>query len=373
VLLALAAIVALPVIRFAAHKLGGAVPIDRSSQEWRAREALVARGRVFVSSSPATTGVDLSRPPGDPDPVSADTVECRYVPGPARATTPKFDCALPSGEVLRVKYGRSPELPAETAATRLLGALGFAADRITMVRRVRCIGCPPWPYHLRFFFDHFFAGSLVDLLAEDSYPRDFDWVAVERKFPGRAIEVGEYEGWEWHELSRVSESAGGATRAEVDAFRIMAVFLAHWDNKAQNQRLVCDGETGDKDATAPCDRPLLMMQDVGGTFGPTKVDFQRWSTTPIWSEAATCSVSLESMPFQGATFEPVQISEGGRSLIAGRLRQLSDAQIRTMFESARFPDPVTGAIPGDVTKWVEAFQDKVRQIADRPPCPALPQ
>ena len=29
-----------------------------------------------------------------------------------------------------------------------------------------------------------------------------------------------------------------APRAEVDAFRILAAFLAHWDNKSQNQRLV---------------------------------------------------------------------------------------------------------------------------------------
>ena len=27
--------------------------------------------------------------------------------------------------------------------------------------------------------------------------------------------------------------------------------------------------------------------------------------------------------------------------------------------------------PGDITAWVRTFQEKVRQIADRPPCPSL--
>jgi hypothetical protein len=114
------------------------------------------------------------------------------------------------------------------------------------------------------------------------------------------------------------------------------------------------------------------MQDLGATFGPTKVRWARWSQSPIWSDAARCTVSLEAMPFKGGHFTPVQISEGGRAWLAGRLTQLSHAQIQALFQSAGFPDPASWRATGDVSLWVKTFQDKVREIADRPPCPSLP-
>ena len=42
------------------------------------------------------------------------------------------------------------------------------------------------------------------------------------------------QGWAWWELKDVN-----APRVDLDALRLLAVFLAHWDNKADNQRLVC--------------------------------------------------------------------------------------------------------------------------------------
>ena len=61
----------------------------------------------------------------------------------------------------------------------------------------------------------------------------------------------------------IDPSRGGATRDEVDALRLMAVFLHHWDNKSSNQRLTCVGPT-----TPDCAHPLAMIQDVGSEFGP---------------------------------------------------------------------------------------------------------
>jgi hypothetical protein len=113
-----------------------------------------------------------------------------------------------------------------------------------------------------------------------------------------------------------------------------------------------------------------MVQDVGATFGPTKVRYEKWEATPIWADAAGCIVSLEKLPYKGGHFQPIQISEEGRLLLANRLSQLSEPQIRALFQTARFPDP-RGGPPGDVSDWVQAFQDKVRQIAVRPACPPL--
>jgi hypothetical protein len=370
--IALAVICCLPLARFVQLRLAPEFTIDHGSAAWKAREALIARAKVFVKSPPDIRALDLSVTPNDPQPFDpAVAVECRYVPKPIRATTPKFDCRLPDGDVVKVKYGITPERPGEVAATRLLAALGFGADHVTMLPKLRCIGCPPFPFQLRLIADWFFASSLLDALINESSIHDFTWVAVERKMKGRAIEVDPYEGWDWRELPLVDPSKGGATRAEIDALRLIAIFLSHWDNKASNQRLVCEQGAGGDDPMAPCRSPLLILQDVGATFGPTKVQHDAWAATPVWADPDTCVVSLENLPYRGGNFTPIQISEGGRALLAGKLTQLSETQMRALFQAARFPDAESGGVTGDVAAWVKTFQDKVRQIADRPACPSL--
>ena len=53
---------------------------------------------------------------------------------------------LDGGEVVKVKYNRNPEIQAEVAATRLVSRLGFGADRVEIVPRLRCYGCPRFPF-----------------------------------------------------------------------------------------------------------------------------------------------------------------------------------------------------------------------------------
>ncbi len=78
-------------------------------------------------------------------------------------------------------------------------------------------------------------GKVMDTKAHE----DFEWVAVERKHYGRPIETQDVEGWAFFELDLIDQKKGGAPRAHVDALRLLSVFLAHWDNKSENQRLVC--------------------------------------------------------------------------------------------------------------------------------------
>jgi hypothetical protein len=143
---------------------------------------------------------------------------------------------------------------------------------------------------------------------------DFEWVAVEQRFPAPAIETDRITGWEWRELDQAE-----APRAEVDAFRLLAAFLAHWDNKSQNQRLVCLDQVSPKakaTSGAVCERPLAMIQDLGASFGPPKVNLARWRDLPVWHDRTTCMLSMRALPFEGATFEDVTISEAGRALAA---------------------------------------------------------
>ena len=81
---------------------------------------------------------------------------------------------------------------------------------------------------------------------------------------------------------------------------------------------------------------------------------------------------MKDMPYEGATFVTVRISEEGRRFLAGMLRQLSEEQIRALFTAARFPEHHSRRDAGaDVDgTGCAAFQQKVREIADRAPCPS---
>lgn len=56
-------------------------------------------------------------------------------------------------------------------------------------------------------------------------------------------------------------------------------------------------------------------------FGPRKIDLKEWRRTPMWTEDRTCTVSMNSLPYDGGTFKDVQISEQGRLLLGKRGRE----------------------------------------------------
>jgi hypothetical protein len=114
-----------------------------------------------------------------------------------------------------------------------------------------------------------------------------------------------------------------------------------------------------------------MLQDIGSAWGPRKVDLPEWEKAPIWSDRSSCTASMDHLPYHGATFTPVRITDAGRKHLGGLLSQLSDAQLADLFRSARFDQP-TGLLTKHSTpvpEWVRVFKAKTRQITDGPPCP----
>ncbi len=92
----------------------------------------------------------LTNPAGAP--ALTEPVQCRYAYDEPSGTSSKFDCVLKSGHVVKVKYGRNPEVHAETATSTLLTTLGYAADHVSIVPRLRCYGCPRYPFLLSRLF-----------------------------------------------------------------------------------------------------------------------------------------------------------------------------------------------------------------------------
>ncbi len=239
-----------------------------------------------------------------------------------------------------------------------------------VVRAVNCAGCPQYPYHS--IRCHTLVGAQWPCfptgLNFDRVTR-FESAVVEERLKGRRIEAGSDQGWAWYELDKIDPAKGGSSRAQIDALRLLAVFLSHWDNKAENQRLVCPpgGDLPD----GGCASPLALIQDLGGTFGPAKLDLHNWKNTPVWADARACRVSMERLPFEGGTFEDRVISEAGRLFLLPLIEQFSREQIEGLFKGARADryDSVR-ADNRSPSRWAAAFGEKVRQIRNAGPCPS---
>ena len=276
--------------------------------------------------------------------------------------SPKFVCETSPGHEVKVKYGpRNAEVFGEVLSTRLFWALGFPADRMYPVR-VRCHGCPRDPSA-----SPEMAGDVVE----------FDPAAIERKLPGRAMETKGDSGWKWSELEDIGPGSPPGARAQRDALKLLAAFVQHTDSKAANQRLLCP--EGQEVGRTGCRSPVLMVNDLGLTFGHAgllnknkdSVDLSTWAKVPVWKDAAQCVAEL-SGSFTGSLSDP-KISEAGRAFLAGLLVQLTDAQLRDLFESARVKrrssepsgDPDKDGPPARVDEWVKAFKLKRAQIVDQ--------
>ena len=165
--------------------------------------------------------------------------------------------------------------------------------------------------------------------------------------------------------------AGGAPKAQRDALKLLAVFIQHSDNKVQQERLLCP--PGGRTPDGGCDKPFMMLHDVGLTFGhanlfnganTASVNFEDWASTPIWRDAKACVAHMRRS-YTGTLGDP-QISEAGRQFLADLLVQLSDQQLHDLFEVARVDHrsrkPGTEAPPASVDEWVSAFKQKRDEI-----------
>jgi hypothetical protein len=332
---------------------------NASSSDYRA--SVIARAKVWQPTDVAT--MDLKTGPSAPKAFALnETVTCTYVKEKLGGKTPKFACKTDENDQLKVKFGGdNGEVYAEVMASRLLWAIGFGADHMYPVRVV-CRHCP----------------SLLNGVIRSSKESIFDPATIERKMPGEAFKPD--EGWSWKELDLIDEKAGGATRAERDALRLLAVFIQHTDTKPEQQRLLCLGETKQDHAgkgPMPCTRPFMLIQDLGVTFGhankfnenaPGSANLAAWSKTPVWHDENSCVANLPKSAT--GTLENPPIGEAGRRFLAGLLTQLTDTQLHDLFEAARVtlrlrdPESVTSGF-ATIDEWVAAFKQKRSQIVDR--------
>ena len=342
------------------------------------RRLIMSRAQVWRPIDTASLNLLTGPRIADGFPFDA-TVTCDYHFPEKRLSgvTPKFECALQPGgkDIVKVKYGvDNGEVYAEVASTRLFWALGFVVDRMYPVR-VICRNCPLDPF--KEGKEDWHLGRSANVAT-----RAFDVAVIERDVEGEEVEVPGFEGWAWPELDVVDGEAGGASRAQVDALKLLAVFVQHVDNKPEQQAIVCADARPrrDKAGNATCATPLLAVKDLGSTFGGArliayeKMKLDSWRHVPIWRDPATCQGDL-SRSLIGNLEHPI-IREAGRRLLATRLSMLSDRQLTDLFTAARVErrgdttrDANGARRPVTVGDWVSAFKEKRDQIVKHT-CPA---
>ncbi|HJZ12278.1 MAG TPA: hypothetical protein VJ521_09015 [Acidobacteriota bacterium] len=345
------------------------------------RQSYIKRAQVWRPTEVSKMDVWLG-PQNEIAVAPGTEVSCKYVEPkekPSGAIS-KFKCELINGQTVRVKYGKNTgEVFAEIAASRLLWALGFYADEVYPVK-VRCEQCPANP-------------------SEPKEEARQTWIIqpaiIEREYPGAMIQEKEDQGWAWKELDEIDPKEGGAPIEQVDALKLLAVLIQHGDQKPSQQRIGCmpeDLADDDGDGLAVCKRPVMMVQDLGATFGragqftlegESKMNFERWSKNPVWNEMMekeefdkhARKVCIGDLTNSGAAGrEGLQnpiISEEGRKFLAGLLSQFTEKQIGDLFRAAR-ADKRNEWVEGNgqkrrvtVDDWTQAFLKKRQEIIER--------
>ena len=120
----------------------------------------------------------------------------------------------------------------------------------------------------------------------------------------------------------------------------------------------------------------MLINDVGLTFGKANtlntndkgVHLVAWASVPIWKPGDRCVANLRKS-WTGTLVDPV-ISEAGRAFLADLLSQLSDDQIRALFEVSRVTlrlrepgKPQSGF--STVEEWADAFKRKRAEIVEK--------
>ena len=347
--------------------LGGAVslallnsPAAISSDQPRlspeARLIAIRRAQVWTPTD--VPSMDLKAgPPGPGALAPGETVTCEFVDKKRSGRSPKFTCALTPDDEVKVKYRReNGEVYGEVAASRLLWALGFGADRMYPVRVV-CRGCPTDP----------------DTSVKDRHEEVvFDPAAIERERDGATLETHADSGWSWAELDLVEETVGGAPRAHRDALKLLAVMIQHTDSKPAQQRLMCAPGQEVSDDGEPCLQTFMMISDLGLTFGQANllnrgpvgsVNLEQWSRAPVWADRRRCIGSVPQS--QTGTLNRPRISEPGRKFLADLLVQLTDAQLHDLFEVARFEERTGPSVrAATIDEWMDVFKRKRDEIVN---------
>jgi hypothetical protein len=261
-------------------------------------------------------------------------------------TNPKFDVRDAAGTKWKVKLGL--EAGPETAATRLMWAVGFVANENYFVRETTV---QDMPHHLE-------RGQT--LVSADGAIRS---ARLQRPLKGKKT-----GNWDWKHNPFVG------TR-EFNGLRVMMALLNNWDLRTVNNAIYADS----KDGNETDDPQYYEVTDLGASFGKTGESYRNSiskNNLPAYQKAKFISkVTGTSVTFNFPTHLPIlyifnfphfvsqlrhrwvgkDIPRSDVKWIGGLLSQLSHEQICDAFRAAGYP-------PNEVEAFAAAVEKRIAQL-----------
>ena len=255
----------------------------------------------------------------------------------AKGTSPKFEITDDQGVQWKVKLGQEPQ--SETAATRLLWAVGYYVDEDYYLPEFKVTNMPK--LHR--------GGKFVSA----------DGTVHKARLERKMKEIKNLGTWSWF----ANQSQG---KREMNGLRVMMSLINNWDLKAVNNSIY---EIGDEHR--------YVVSDLGASFGNTGNSFTRSKGSPKEyarskfikrSDSEFVDFVMHSRPFFISVFnvpnyrERTQMEKITKHIprddakwIGRRLSQLSEEQISDCFRAA-------GYTPTEITIYTQTVQKRIAEL-----------
>jgi hypothetical protein len=282
---------------------------------------------------------------------------------PGAGTTPKFHCSVPGvtdedGNLIRYKVkphfkGQSPdkrngEIYGEFLSSRFSKALGFFADD-EWVADVNCPDC------------------------QKSLTKGFQGAPWSPSQPAAGVELALARGIDVNcnnkDAASLAESlqkllAGGAPRAEIDAFKLWLAFIDHGDTKTDNHKLAClDSKKNGNARICKPGEAIFYVSDMGSTFGYSSAS-EKKAKLEVWSKKDPIKVSGGRCTANAKSVGDTNISEAGRKLLADNLQRLLDAEQQKQTITKVFAASRNAERDRPPAEWAAEFVRKATMIID---------
>ena len=332
---------------------------ERTAKVWRAPES----GYDPVLGFVAGKGPRRGSPPVDSNGL-ARPINCAANKDqtPGAGTTPKFHCSVAGnvdedGELIRYKVKphfkgqsrdkRNGEIYGEFLSSRFSKALGFFADD-EWVADVTCPDC------------------------EKSLTSNFQGASWTPLQPAAGIEMSLARGIDVKCNNKDSGSlagtlqtllSNGASRAEIDAFKLWLAFIDHGDTKTDNHKFACLNSTRNADGTRTCEpgQAVFYVSDMGSTFGYASSS-EKKATLAVWRGKDPIKVSGGRCTTTAKSVGDANVSEEGRQLLASGLQRLLDAEQRNQTITRVFRASRNAERDQPPDQWAAEFVRKANTI-----------